>query len=88
LLINDVVALWVCRCVFWENLSLFVTSCLFFLFLFIFKKKKRMRDTHLELSICLNISVSNSFMKIHPSMYTFDLGRCMCTFDFGYHERF
>jgi hypothetical protein len=47
-----------------------------------------MRDTHLEFSICLNISVSNSIMKIHPSACTFDLGRCMCTFDFGHHEGF
>jgi len=74
---------------FWENLSLLVTSGLAFIYLFFLKKKKnRMRDTHLEFSICLNISVSNSIMKIHPSACTFDLGRCMCTFDFGHHEGF
>jgi len=80
LLINDVVALWVFRVFFWENLSLLVTSAPIF---FVKKKRNRMRDTHLEFSICLNISVSNSIVKIHPSICTFDLGRCICTFNFG-----
>lgn len=55
LLINNVVALWVCGCVFWENLSLLVTFDLFSFPFPFFKKKKKIRDTHLEFFICLNI---------------------------------
>jgi hypothetical protein len=57
-------------------------------FFFFFLKRKKEKKKEREIPICLNISVSNSIMKIHPGMCTFDLGCCMCTFDFGHLKDF